>query len=299
MTDRLTITDPTAASVDINTSAYTSDPTWTVYFSSPPAEPGDPGGPQISGTPQVGQRLDVADVGNVFDDTECAGLDFKYRWLRDGDAIAENPFRVANLDMGGSSRGLAYRVSAADLGHRLSVRVSCADADIEVRSDPTTLVTTTVPEQPAAQFLLGASTYSSADGSAKGGRFSGVVGDPTNPTMPIYLAQGNSAGTALVDPSELTVAASVTYPDYVTSQWRGVTPADVLVTGNGALRTVAVDADRPDLPGHADLDGDRDYGEDDDDELSATPRRSGRRRPAGCCSARATRRPRSRSVMVT
>ena len=53
-TGRLTITDPTAASVTLNTSTYTSEPTWTVYFSNPPAAPGDPGGPQISGTPRSG-----------------------------------------------------------------------------------------------------------------------------------------------------------------------------------------------------------------------------------------------------
>lgn len=68
--------------------------------------------PTVTGDPVFRGRL-VADPGTWQPEE---GLTFGYRWLRDGDPVP-----------GATSRG--YRLGLADLGRRLSVRVSATDAE--------------------------------------------------------------------------------------------------------------------------------------------------------------------------
>lgn len=261
-TARLTITDPAAASVTVT-------PHWTVLFTNPPVDPGDEYGPQIEefdyfanqanpiGTPRIGEQLRVSDKGTAFPAGTCTR--FAYRWLRDGDELEGVPYwntdvvarRVAGLLMGGSGEAAdtlfetfdgTYAISATDVGHRLSVRVTCLDTGAVSTSSPTPVITAEAPEKPVVQELTTGTRISSVlhpDGSTSltfNTQRTGVVGDPGNPTIPIYVGQVDAAG-ALVDPAQITLALTSVRnsdPDHP------IAADDVKITGTGAERTIAI-----------------------------------------------------------
>ncbi|WP_426241371.1 Ig-like domain repeat protein [Nocardioides sp. LHG3406-4] len=271
-TGKLTITDPAAESVVVS-------PNWTVLFNNPPVDPGDETGPQIevaewptttppyaplTDAPQIGQTLRVSDPGSTWATIPCA--EFSYRWLRDGEEFA--PVRnwvVDNSDfgsdvftgsdeLGGSGQdndvlGGAYTVSATDVGHVLSVRVTCDATGVTSSSTPTAVVTAEAPEKPVVQDLEAPTTFGQTTGEDRTYRSaprSGVVGDPTNPTIPIYIGQLGANGT-LVDPTQLTVALTnirnVANPvsGCQACPPPGVISADeVAITGTGAERTIVI-----------------------------------------------------------
>ncbi|MBO0883126.1 MAG: leucine-rich repeat domain-containing protein, partial [Mycobacterium sp.] len=176
----LTLVDPAAAMATVK-------PNWTVFFSNPPIDPGDTNGPTITGTAQVGQVLTASDPGATL--AGCPVTSLSYQWLRDGNPIVGNPhFKNSTPpafgDMGGPGVESTYDVSATDLGHQLSVELTCNTSGVESTSAPTPVVTTTEPDLPVIQDLDGGSIYHSAfDGvTISPDPLSGVVGDPTNPT---------------------------------------------------------------------------------------------------------------------
>ena len=230
----LTVADPSAASVTIS-------PSWTVVFDGPPADPGDPGGPVVGGTAQVGQQLDVTDRGAVIQAAACNTSSLRYRWLRDGEQFTGVPYLdgVSN-QMGSPGQLQQYRVSATDLGHRLSVLVTCTTNGVQAISASTAVITQSEPEKPAVQSLL---TATGADGqNVSSGAPSGVVGDPTNPTVPVYVAQLDATGS-LVDPSQIRV--ELTSISFTSSGYAWLKPTDVQVTGSGARRTIAIAPSEP------------------------------------------------------
>jgi Leucine-rich repeat (LRR) protein len=248
-TGLLTVTDPAAESVTLITSASTYT-TWTVYFSIAPLE-GDEDGPVFTGTPQVGQLL-TASRGASFSDGSCAGT-VGYRWLRDGEEFTGNThfsgpassFRPADY-MGGSGGSSQYRVSATDLGHQLQVRVTCTATSAARTSLPVT-VAGLEPEKPVVQGLDGYTEPSRLTGDEGNvnisGTPSGVVSDPTNPTLPIYVAQLDTAGN-LVDPAGIQLTlASIGNPGG--GDLEAVTADDVHVTGSGARRAIVIDPQKP------------------------------------------------------
>lgn len=244
-TGLLTVTDPAAASVSLS-SRRAATLTWTVHFSLPPVEPGDDDGPRVTGVPQVGERLTVEDFGAVFAGTECPR--YSVRWLRDGEAFPGNA-HFARLNsssstdhlMGAPGTARSYWVSVTDLGHQLQARVTCAATGVSSTSAPLT-VTSGQVGLPLVQGLTGASGYRVA---AQGGAVttdvqqarSGVVGDPTNPTIPVHVAQLDAAGD-LVDPARIQLALASVRSG--TGDRDAVTAEDVRITGTGARRTITV-----------------------------------------------------------
>ncbi len=107
-----------------------------------------------------------------------------------------------------------------DLGHELSVQGTCedttgADAGVSVTSGVTVPVATGyAPDQPMIQAMDG---YSAVQTDGSGNPIispenpSGVVGDPHNPTLPVYVSQLDDSGN-LVDPSQLTLAVTSVAP---------------------------------------------------------------------------------------
>jgi Leucine-rich repeat (LRR) protein len=243
-TGLLTITDAAADSVTLNTSAYSGGPTWTVYFSIAPLE-GDANGPQITGTPQVGQLL-TANRGAAFPDGSCTGV-IDYRWLRDGEEFSGTP-HVTSLTqiggppyLGGPGTSSQYLVSVTDLGHQLQVRATCRSTGATSTSGPVS-ITASEPELPLAQGLDGRSTYTgSSDVVIIAAAPSGVVGDPSNRPIPVHLAQLDAVDK-LVDPEgiQLTLAS---IDDGGTEH--GVSAEDVHIAGTGALRTISFDPHGP------------------------------------------------------
>jgi hypothetical protein len=240
-TARLTLTDEGAASVDLKSHVPGNSllqTRWTVFFTTPPLDPGDADGPVIGGTAQVGEELSVPDVGSTL--ASCPGGDYRYRWLRDGTATTS----IRNFDgsspllEGGPSDDPWYNVAATDLGHQLQVRVTCAGLGVSSTSQPTAVVTAAEPETPVVQALQGWTRASGLPLEFSGPFPGGVLGDPTNPTMPIYVAQLDGAGR-LVDPSLLTVSASVSYASGYTGL-HTIDAEDVQITGTGAQRTIAI-----------------------------------------------------------
>jgi hypothetical protein len=242
-TRRLTLTDGSAASVELkslvpgNTLPQTR---WTVFFSTPPLDPGDADGPVIGGTAQVGEELNVPDLGPTL--ASCPGGDYRFRWLRDGEPFGgSRNFGEFNFDLGGLGDGPIYQVSATDLGHQMQVQVTCAGTGISRTSMATAVVTAEQSEMPVIQSLQGPTKVSRTIGQPLefGGLFpGGVLGDPTNPTLPIYVAQLD-ASNRLVDPSQLTVTASLSYASGYTGP-RSIEPEDIQITGTGAERTIAI-----------------------------------------------------------
>lgn len=260
-TARLTITNPAAESVAVT-------PNWTVLFTNPPVDPGDESGPQIEefdpftlepnplDTPQIGEQVRVSDKGTAFPPLSCAR--FAYQWLRDGDELEAVPYPNTSIDasivpyMGasGASADTAfdtsdgrYTLSAADVGHRLSVRVTCLDTGVVSTSEPTPVVTGEEPGKPIIQDLQ-SWTRIGSEIDATGTAFlhfdtvrSGVVGDPGNPTIPVYVGQADGAGT-LVDPAPITIKFTSSH-DGINSG-RPITADHVKITGTGAHRKIAI-----------------------------------------------------------
>lgn len=230
----LTVTDPTVSSVSlsaVDSRGASVSPSWTVVFANPPAPAGDPDGPTISGTPQVGQAVSVSDLGPTL--TGCATV--AYRWLRDGDAFAGTPYWT--FGMGDPGTRSAYFLGATDLGHQLSVEATCEDTGVSRTSAPTAVVTAAQPDEPMIQPLVGSSQIQNVGGAltVTVEPRSGVIGDPTNPSLPVYLAQLDDSGN-LVDPSQIQFAVtSVTGGEHV------LTPADISISGTGAQRTISFD----------------------------------------------------------
>ena len=221
-TGTLTVTDPSATSVTVS-------PNWTVFFSEPPTDV------TIDGTPQVGKLLQPTVPAGQ---SVCPGA--SYEWLRDNDPItAVDYFNSGTVSgsaqTGSSGEQTSYRASAADVGHELTVQLICPDTGPTTMSVPV-LITAEEAEKPVVQSLQGATSYAVAGSTAW--TLSGVVGDPTNPTLPIYVAQLDASST-LVPSSQLTVTASVTPAN------GAVKDQDVHVNGTGSERTVVVDPEAP------------------------------------------------------
>ncbi|HET6999016.1 MAG TPA: leucine-rich repeat domain-containing protein [Solirubrobacterales bacterium] len=242
-TRRLTLTDESAESVELKSvvpfGGSSPDLRWTVFFTDPPLDPGDADGPLVSGTAQVGEQINASDVGPTL--ASCDGA-YRYQWLRDGEAFAGNRnFDSSLFHLGAPGTSPLYRISPTDLGHRLQIQVTCNGTGVSRTSMATAVVTATEAELPVIQSLQGTTTASRAPGQPFefGGPFPwGVPGDPTNPTMSLYVAQLN-ASDRLVDPSQLSVTASVAYDNgYIGPHT--IEPEDVQVTGTGAERTIAI-----------------------------------------------------------
>lgn len=237
----LTLTDEGAESVLLKSLVPNNSllqTRWTVYFTTPPLDPGDENGPEIGGTAQVGEQLTVSDYGLTL--ASCPGNEYRFRWLRDGSAIngVRNFRDTSPLYLGAPGNGPFYMVSATDLGHRLQVQGSCATTGVSSTSEPTAVVTAEESEMPVVQALQGWTGADHQPLEFSGPFPAGVPGDPTNPTLPIYLAQLD-ASNRLVDPSQLTVTASVSYR----SGFEGphtIEAEDVQIVGSGAERTVAI-----------------------------------------------------------
>lgn len=255
-TETLTITDPAAESVEVS-------PNWTVHFANPPVDPGDETGPALEvqepystgyvpleSAPRVTQTLRVADPGAAFETTPCDP--FRYEWLRDGEPITGTPY--ARVDAAGETTrryGLPgdrvqYEVAAMDVGHLLSVRVTCPATGVSSTSTPTQVVAGEEADKPVVQDAESVTAYRGRAGEPSVYRLesrSGVVGDPTNPTIPVFLAQADIDGN-LVDPSglqvELTDITAVGSADT-----ESVQVEDVEITGTGAVRRLAITPQKP------------------------------------------------------
>lgn len=237
-TGTLTLTDPSSTSVSVS-------PDWTVDFTAPA---GDPDGPTISGNPAVGQELTASVSGAGSALAGCTNV--SYRWLRDGavfagalhwtDDVAGAAGVASPGVMGDPGLSPVYYVGAADLGHQLSVQATCEDtsgpdAGLSMTSAPTQLGSPGFgAEQPMLETLDGYSTVGAGSGGSAVNvtteARSGVVGDPTNPTVPVFISQADGSGD-LVNPAQLGLA--------VTSVSGTMTAAQVTVGGTGSERTIS------------------------------------------------------------
>jgi hypothetical protein len=234
-TRKLTLSDPAAAGVSVS-------PDWTVDFS---LAPGDPDGPTISGAVQVGKPLtaSVSAPGSAL----AACRTVSYRWLRDGAPFAGPPHFTDDTNVFGDVAGTmgdpglssAYGIGVTDLGHQLAVQATCedttgTDAGVSVTSPPTAVVTSGfAQDQPMLQTLDGYSNVkTNSDGSPNTTTLarSGVVGDPTNPALPVFVSQLDGTGDP-VDPSRLTLA--------VTSVTGSLSASGVAISGTGAQRSIS------------------------------------------------------------
>jgi hypothetical protein len=169
-------------------------PSWRVHLAAAPTDP------VVVGAATVGQTL-RASVGSETRPT-CAPA---YQWEREG------------VDVAGATSE-RYLVTPADLGSRLTVEITCGD--LHGLSAPTASVTGAGPG--AVAITAGRSMQT------------GVVGDPTNPTISLSVGQTRADGTR-VDPESLIVTA-------VSSTDTAVLPlANVRVSGAGPVRTVSFD----------------------------------------------------------
>lgn len=250
-TSLLTLSNPAATSVAVS-------PLWTVYFQHDPEDSGtrigDAAGNELTGTAKIGDLLTVSALGDLFTTTPCAS-DYSYRWLRDGKEFSGNTYfgewslPENELNGGGDSSNVSswlggpgthdfYRVSATDVGHELSVRVSCTVDARSATSPQTAIVEAAEAELPVVQTLSDTTQYV-VSGEVRPKmlhNLSGVVGDPTNPTLPIYVGQLD-ANNKLVNPESLTVTVTA-----VTSSGDSPRPEvnDVTISGTGAERVVSV-----------------------------------------------------------
>lgn len=211
---------------------------WTVFFTDPPLDPGDENGPVIGGTGQVGKQLSVSDYGLTL--ASCPGNEYRFRWLRDSEAFTGSRNFGGNdsVSMGGPGASPFYLVSATDLGHQLQVLVTCATTGVSSLSEPTAVVTAEESEMPVIQALQGWTGADHGPLEFSGPFPSGVLGDPTNPTLPIYLAQLDASNRP-VDPSQLTVTASVSYRTGFDGP-HAIEAEDIQITGTGAERTISI-----------------------------------------------------------
>lgn len=183
-TKTLTLTNPASGNIDIS-------PSWTVRLSATPTDP------TVAGTPASYQTL-KASGGSVVGAT-CEPA---YQWQREGVDIAR-----AVDDR--------YQVTTADIGSRLTVRVTCGGQ--EGVSAPTASVT---GETAGAPTIVPSQL-----------KQTGVIGDLTNPGITVNVGQTDAAGNR-VDPSKLAVTATSSTPAVIPTS--GVT-----VAGSGPVRTVA------------------------------------------------------------
>lgn len=265
-TSTLTVVDPAAASVVVS-------PNWTVNFSNPPVDPGDETGPRLeirnlitdtpefqplTGAPKFTQILQVGDPGTALAGTACAAAGvtgFDYQWLRDGEPLVGTAHGATDggfeVQIGGTPGNThKYMIAATDVGHTLSLRVTCEETGASSTSAPTEVVTAEEPDKPVVQSAdsvtqIGQST--SGEFNFTMGTRSGVVGDPTNPAIPLYVGQLDTAGR-LVDPSQLSVTLTdvrnlAQLPDGCTTcpaEPGQITVDDVTITGTGSVRTITV-----------------------------------------------------------
>ncbi|WP_244929058.1 hypothetical protein [Nocardioides sp. W7] len=186
-TGALTVTDPAAASIDL-------DPSWRVHLSAAPKDPA------VVGAAGVNQTL-RASAGSE----TRPGCAPAYQWQREG------------VDVPGATDE-RYVLSAADIGSRITVQVTCGDR--EGSSAPTASVAGTTA---GAAAITPSQTQQT-----------GVVGDPTNPTITLNVGQTRADGTR-VNPEALTVTA-------ISSSNTTVLPlSGVRVSGAGPVRTVSFD----------------------------------------------------------
>lgn len=259
-TEKLTLTDTGLTSVTFKNSQ------WIVHFEDLPYDPlddagatvGDANGTALTTNPKIGDYLTIADKGTMFATKACAASGaedpYSYQWLRDGKAISGNTdfgqFYDTAADLpggtdptgatpdrwlGGPGRNAGYIVSATDVGHTLSVQFTCIADGRRTTTGETAVAEGPESEAPVIQTLTDTTVYESNPHMLH--RLTGVVGDPTNPSLPIYVGQLNSDHT-LIDPSQLTVAATSSVP--VTSGQPAPALSDITVTGTGAERTVSV-----------------------------------------------------------
>ncbi|GAB3199610.1 hypothetical protein GCM10027062_16750 [Nocardioides hungaricus] len=238
-TGLLTLTDPSAESVEVS-------PNWTVYFTSPPLDPGDES-VQVTGTPQVGQVLSVP-PGSAFPGGTCPSGQ-PVRWLRDGEPVTGNPHYtiLPGAWLGGPGTSQQYWPSVTDLGRQLQIRFTCRDTGVTKTSAPMR-VTAAEPDLPLAQPLWGPTRYQTFLGSdeimVSARARPGVVGDPTNPSIPVYLAQADATGR-LVDPAGIGLTLAGIRTTGGSSDPEAVTADDIEITGTGAYRTIAIDPQKP------------------------------------------------------
>lgn len=254
-TGRVTLTDESAASVELMSMVPEISglqPRWTVNFSDPPVDPVDGTPPTVTGTAEVWSTLQVTDPGTVGaepDEPACSPASLRYQWLRDGVEIAANAHVAADLDNPYSFPGgnlpdePTYTVWPRDLGHRLSVRVTCAETSGQGTSAPTPVVTNGEGEKPVIGTLDGGQVRvdsSSTASSLVGGR-SGVALDPAGTRVPFHVAQLGADGR-LIDASQLRLSATVenakTDPSRDPATVLG--PEDVEFGGSGSNRWVVL-----------------------------------------------------------
>ncbi|MDO8211628.1 hypothetical protein [Conexibacter sp. CPCC 206217] len=163
--------------------------------------------PTLAGPLQVGTYVDR--VGG------CSG---PQRWLRDGDAIDR-------------ATQASYMLKAADLGHHITVRVTCTDSGGTVQATSSGVVTSTAPELPVIEWTqtppLGGNLFYLAQSS--------VLGDPTDPGIGLNVGQLGADNATPVDPTELQIGVAVQ------SNGRDVVPIDaagVEIIGSGNARRV-------------------------------------------------------------
>jgi hypothetical protein len=252
-TGRLTLTDESAASVELMSTipGYLGlQPRWTVHFSDPPVDPVDGTPPTVTGTAEVWSTLTVTDPGTVGDEPDepaCAPTSLRYQWLRDGVEIVANPHTTI-LDSDATFAGAnlptrsTYTVWPRDLGHRLSVRVTCADTGGQGTSTPTPVVTSGEPSKPVIGTLDGGQIRVDASSTASSlvDTRSGVALDPDGTRLPFHVAQLGADGR-LIDPSQLRLSVVV---ENAESDPRDpatvVGPDDVELGGSGSTRWIVL-----------------------------------------------------------
>ncbi len=182
-THTVTLTDPTAPNIALS-------PNWTVSFTAAPTDP------TIAGSPTVGQTLTAVAGSETRPSCEPA-----YQWQREGTDIA-------------GAQSASYPLTAADIGNRLTVQVTCGSQ--------------TGLSPPAAS--VAAATAGDPVIVASQPQQLGVIGDPTNPGVTLTVGQTDAAGNR-VDPSLLTVTAATSLGQV----------GPTTVTGTGPVRQVAFD----------------------------------------------------------
>lgn len=317
ITGRLTLTDESAASVELTSIVPGNSlpqPRWTVYLSDPPVDPVDGTPPTVTGSAEVWSTLTVTDPGTVGaepDEPACAPTSLQYQWLRDGVEIVANPHTsILDSDVAVPGGNLptesTYTVWPRDLGHRLSVRVTCVDTNGQGTSLPTPVVTNGEAEKPVIGTLDGGQTRidSSSTDSTLDPR-SGVALDPDGTRVPFHVAQLGADGR-LIDPSQLSVSATVenAFSDPNRDPATVLGPDDVEIGGSGSTRWVVLRPKKETGSPAASASRHRCASRSRSPVRrrsasrcrSATRSRARRRRPAACWWGRPTARPRSRSA---
>ncbi|WP_049793195.1 DUF3616 domain-containing protein [Conexibacter woesei] len=253
-TGRVTLADESAASVELMSMVpgdSSPQPRWTVNFSDPPVAPVDGTPPTVTGTSEVWSTLQVTDPGTLGaepDEPACSPSSLRYQWLSDGVEIVANP-HVTDPDSdtihpgAGLPIGPTYTVWPRDLGRRLSVRVTCADASGQGTSAPTPVVTNGEAEKPVIGTLDGGQVRVDSSSTASllvAGR-SGVALDPDGTRVPFHVAQLGADGR-LTDPSQLRLSATAAneHNDPNRDPATVLAPGDIEFGGSGSNRWVVL-----------------------------------------------------------